>query len=350
MLPYIFVLSMPLLFVFIDKFLNLKLKLGSKIIFFVIIVLFIGFRYKVGGDWDPYIDVYLNRIKNSTTFFDVLQMKEAGYMVLNFIAVKFNLGINFVNLVCGIVLISGIFTFLKKSSYFWLSIIILSYTIFIVGMGYTRQSVALGFVFFALSSWDKSKIKYIFYILLGALFHYPVLFMLVFYVATLKSIKIKILISFFVFAALIYVFKINTGYLISQISVYIDNEYFHSKGALIRIFISLIPSVIIIIFYKRLKEKVDFDLELWLYISLMNVVLFFLAFNFSTFADRLALYLVPVQVVGYSLLIKYLVDNIKLKKLIYFSLAIGYFSLMLLWFVFASHKDFWIPYEFGFFI
>lgn len=338
MLPYLSISLFVFLISLIDYKINKNLKYILKIIFLSIIVLFIGFRYEVGADWSSYLSHY-NEM-DGLNFLDILNKQEVGYMLLNYISWNFGLGINFVNFICALIFIYGIYNFIKTYPYFWLSIMILLYSIYVVGGGYTRQSVALGFVFFALSFWKESKLKYILCIFVAFIFHYTVLFMLIFYIISVKSRLIQFLYIFLIIFVLII---LGDKYLYTKVSVYIFSDDYVSGGAMTRILLNLIPSLIYIYFYYKKQNNYKKQNDIWLNISFTNIFLFFSSFYFSLIADRLALYLVPIQIIGYFTLI----DNVKsnLKPFIYFMISFLYFIVIIYWFNFATHAYSWIPYK-----
>jgi len=81
-------------------------------------VLVIGLRYKVGGDWIPYL-IYLQNARAGdleTVFLSFTNAVSNGslYVFLNWVAVQLGLGIYFVNLVCAAITMVGLIKYCQK--------------------------------------------------------------------------------------------------------------------------------------------------------------------------------------------------------------------------------------------
>ena len=129
------------------------------------------------------------------------------------------------------------------------------YIINVVGMGYTRQSVAYGFLIFSLFALKNQKnLFFLLLILLGALFHKSLILFLILYLINIKKVTIK---EFIPFIFLIVIVSSVILYRFDTIQFYIyyylgDGQHLESKGTILRYLINLIPALIIILFYKKL--------------------------------------------------------------------------------------------------
>ena len=75
---------------------------------------------------------------------------------------------------------------------------------------------------------------------------------------------------------------------------YVITQFHHSEGAVIRVVMSAFAGIIFLIFRRRFK-KTFADENLWLIISLVSIKLLPLAFFYSTFIDRIAIFFIPLQ-------------------------------------------------------
>ena len=153
MIPYFFSYSLISILTILE-FNKIKIYLNhkDKINLFVIIYLclFMGFKFHVGGDWGTYIN-YFNEIADSKLKLKDLN-NDIGYYILNLLIHKLGLEFKIVNLISSVVSLLGIHFLAKKFPRYWLFLLILTpYFLFIVLMGYTRQSIAIGLFFIALS-------------------------------------------------------------------------------------------------------------------------------------------------------------------------------------------------------
>ena len=111
--------------------------------------IFIGFRYEIGGDWENYLDYFL-RMEREGMEFLVSSGRSTGYGVINWFSAKLGWGISGVNTICGVVFVAGLTYFCRRQPMSWLAwTVAVPYLVVVVGMGYTRQSVAIGFLMFS---------------------------------------------------------------------------------------------------------------------------------------------------------------------------------------------------------
>ena len=115
-----------ILFLFILSILGIykkRITILNIIILFFVLVLFIGFRYEVGTDWQ----MYLLRIdsRGDQSLSDLLKRgMEIGFASLESIAYTFGRKIVIVNTLSGIIFIYGLIKYCKKQAYPWLALLI----------------------------------------------------------------------------------------------------------------------------------------------------------------------------------------------------------------------------------
>ena len=123
----------------------LKLENYLQIIFILFFIIIVGFRYKVGSDWNTYNDIFEQNITSKSY--------EFGYVYFIWLSNIFNTQIWGLNLFAALVFFIGYYSLFKNEKYFWFSLnLAIPYLIFIVAMGYTRQSISIGFGMFLLYS------------------------------------------------------------------------------------------------------------------------------------------------------------------------------------------------------
>ena len=143
----------------IDINLEKKLNYILRSFFLIFLILFIGLRHKVGGDWD----IYRNDFYDNINYFNLLTfdyVRDFGYELFSYIFYKQQLGIYGLNLSLAIIFIYSInkFALHFKENYWLIFLIAFPYLIVIVGMGYTRQATAFAFILLSLSSINNKNI------------------------------------------------------------------------------------------------------------------------------------------------------------------------------------------------
>jgi len=341
-LPYIFMLFLMMFPVWIKLRVDKNTKKFLLGILFLILLLFIGLRYKVGGDWYSYLFYYDVSVGKSLK--EVLFLSDPGYMIINWLCGLFGFGIQGVNIISGAIFLFGLFFFIERLKLSYIAYFIaFPYMITIIAMGYTRQSIALGILMIAYVMYVENKFyKTIFFILLAAMFHKTAIFGVIIFLADKRTLFkpiyliVGLLVAFLVFKLMQH--KFDTMY-----NVYIGRNAF-SGGAIPRLALNAISGITYILFYKKFKEIGNENQNLWLFLSIVTIASFFLIPFSSTVADRLSLYLLPLQLVVWSRF-PYLFDDNKVKLLIYFGIVIMYTSYFFVWMFFANHRFQWIPYQ-----
>jgi hypothetical protein len=222
------------------------------------------------------------------------------------------------------------------------------YLVTVVAMGYSRQGVAIGLEMLALLALQNNKLlRFLGWIALAATFHRTVLVLLVLPTSTLSgSLRFSQLIRLGLLAGAAYglysaVIAPDLDYYVQG---YLEAEY-ESQGALIRVALCALPAVAFLLNRRRFQLIPDVQ-RIWTLLSLMAVAAAIGLFTVasSTAVDRLALYLIPLQ-----LFVGSRVPDARLlgippgtwnQLLIAFS-----FAVLIVWLFFAGHSYAWLPYR-----
>jgi hypothetical protein len=315
-----------------------SLKKTSLILLFIYLLIFVGFRHQVGGDWITYQTDFYKYIKD----FDIYNFsykRDFAYEFISFIAYNLNLTIHYVNLICAFIFLYAIFTLGKEFNNYLLVIIIAFPYIFIVGaMGYTKQSTAFALIILAYLSLKKDfYIKFLLYSILAIFFHKSAIAVVSILIISKFKLNFKNLIIFLILLVISYSILINDK---SRIVSYLQHNNYKSDGVFIRIFINFIPAMLFFYYYKYLNFNIFEKRFIFINICLTFLCLLF-AFEFSTFVDRFLVYFAILQILIYPKLLEYKNNSIKIRLM----LISFYFSYLLGWFIFANHSIKWLPYN-----
>lgn len=308
----------------------------------IIILIMIGFRYEVGGDWKNY-EAILRRY----AFLDLGQAltgrDEPGYGFLNWLAQGLGADIWLVNLGCAIPTVAGIRALVQREPNPWLAVLLsIPYLIIVVGMGYTRQAAALGLVMIGLAGLLRhdNVLRYAMWVAAAALFHRSAIICLPLIAFTGNRSRL---------IDLVLVASASVGFysLFLQDSLdrlvrnYIDARY-NSAGATIRISMSVLPGIIFLLFCERLGFTDD-ERKLWRNFSLVALAsaAALMVSPSSTAVDRIALYLLPLQFVVLARIPGTLVSKGAGNLLI----ALYSGAVLFTWLNFAVNAFGWLPYN-----
>lgn len=306
-------------------------------------IFFVGFRHEVGGDWGSYLLMY-EQIGQSTSWSVASRMSEPLYAIINWFSYRYGWGIYFVNLICAFIFLYGLVKFCQRQYNPMLGLLVaLPYLVFVVAMGYTRQSAALGVAFLALNAlMDKKDFRFIILVFVATGFHMSAIVMLGFLIVRLKA---KYFFRFAVVSGVLFALAFYfVGYkLIGKLDLYTGGGL-DSKGAFMRLGLNLIPAVFFIVKRNAFKKMMPNAYLIAIWLSIGSIGLFLLAFIFTTIADRLGLYFSFIQVLIFANLPALIRADGRL--LYYFGVVAFYVVFLLVWLSTSYYaQNFWIPYD-----
>jgi len=304
--------------------------------------LVMGLRHEVGGDWGAY-DRQFSHVA-SLAFSKVVSTTDIGYHLLNWLVAQLSGSIYTVNLFCAAVMMWGAVVFCRRQPHPWLALLAaVPYMLVVVGMGYTRQAVALGFVLLGLSALGSGRVRvFVAWVIMGALFHKSAVLLLP--IAALAASRNRFLTAFMVAltTALTY-FLLLADSAESLWMNYVEAQY-QSEGGAIRVAMNLVPALLLIIYRKRLVPEGQ-ERKLWLLIALFAVMCVPLVGLASTAVDRVALYLIPLQLFVFARL-PLLASTTRTRTLIVLGTVVYYAAVQFVWLNYATHAGYWVPYQF----
>lgn len=308
------------------------------------LVILIGLRHQVGGDWFNYLR-HLDASRDETLGSLLLQ-SDPGYRFLNWVAVQLDLGIYSVNVVGALIFTAGLLSFCRTLPRPWLALAVsIPYLVIVVAMGYTRQGIALGLAMLGLMALERGSVqRFSGWILAGTVFHRSALLLLP--IAALASTKRRILAALWIgVLGLVGYLALLEPDVENLYRNYIEREY-QSQGALIRLGMNAIAAVLFLLFRKRFALSEE-STALWRWISMIALALFaayFVVPGSSTALDRLGLYLLPLQLLVFSSLPS-IAKSARTRTFIVFS-TLGYFAaIQFVWLNYADNAYAWRPYS-----
>lgn len=319
------------------KHVPLMLAVGA-----LLIAVLIGFRYEVGGDWLQYELMFT--YARFSDFGRMLEIGDPGYQVLNWVVEQVGGDLWTVNLVSGLIFGWGLLRFAMAQPDPWLAMVVaIPYLVVVVGMGYSRQALAIGILMAGLASiaHNPSILRFALYVAAAALFHKTAV--ILFPIVALAAPRSR-LINFLIVAAvsaLLYDFFLKDA-MEGFVENYIEAEY-SSEGAAIRVAMNLVPALLLLLFRHRFAFS-EPQYLIWRNFSLaaVGLAVFMVVLPSSTAVDRMALYIIPLQLAVLTRVPGSITSSGAGKlAIIAYSAAV-----LFVWLNFAVHADYWIPYRF----
>ena len=312
---------------------------------FVVLVLMIGLRHEVGGDWFNYLRHI--EIASFETFKEAISRGDPAYRALNWLTANLDLGPYLVNTVSAAIFVWGLVVFCRAQLLPGLALVVaVPYLVTVVAMGYTRQSVAIGFVMLGLAALSDRKIlRFVVFVFLAATFHKSAVIMIP--LALLGGAKNRlwtvlwVSVSGLVFYALFLQESVDALY-----ENYVVAQY-QSSGAAIRLAMNAVPAMLFLLFRHRFAmPKNERTFWTWMSLSALGLAGILVVSPSSTAVDRVALYWIPLQLFVLSRLPDAMSRH-RAGSTIWIFLVTSYSAFVLfVWLFFAKHADAWLPYQF----
>ncbi len=304
--------------------------------------LMIGLRHEVGADWEQYQFIF-----SYAGYADLerqWRLGDPGYQTLNWLVKRAGGDLWLVNLVSGGIFMGGLWRLCREQREPWLAMLVaVPYLIVVVAMGYTRQAIAIGILMAGLAAVLRggSTLRFVLYVAAAALFHKSAVVVLPLVAfASERNGWLNLTIAL---AAAVLLYSIFLEPAVDLlIRNYVVAEY-SSQGAAVRVVMSLIPALL---FLAR-PSLFGFDersRRIWRNFSLAAAALAvaLLLSPSSTAVDRVALYVLPLQVVVLAS-----IPGTLLSRGLGILTVVAYaFAVQFVWLNFATHADYWIPYRF----
>ena len=311
----------------------------------VALTLFIGYRVEVGGDWQVYLH-YLDEAR-ALSLAETLVRQDPGYWLLNRLSVDLDAGIVGVNLACAAIFATGLASFCRAQPRPWLALAVaVPYLVIVVGMGYTRQGVAMGFAMLAFVAAMRGRMaRYVGWILLATTFHRSAFALLLLAPLLGRTLRPLPVLATALAAALAWWLLVE-GSVEHVLAAYVLDDY-SAGGAGPRMLLALAPVAVLAAGWRRLAIGAP-ERRLLAVLSLYTLVLgvLWLVFEDLVIVDRFALYSLPLQLAAYAHLPSLAAGHRAGAALIAAGVVAAYGAVLFVWLNFATHADQWLPYRF----
>jgi hypothetical protein len=306
--------------------------------------LLIGYRFEVGGDWFAYLHHY--ELISSLPFLEAVQRFDPAHGAVNWLSHYLGWGVYGTNLTYGAVFSLGLIAFCRAQPRPLLGLAVaVPYLVVVVAMGYSRQGVAIGFVFFALLALaERNTVKFVVFVAIAAMFHKTAVVLIP--IAALASTQRKIWTFAWVgVTGVLFYFLYLQEAADTLVTSYVGAKM-ASEGGAIRVAMNAVPALLFLLSRKHFRlDKAE--LALWTWISMIALAFVpILVFSpSSTAVDRVALYFIPIQIFVFSRLPDALWRG-RHRLAVRGGVTLYYALVMFVWLNFAAHAFAWLPYQF----
>jgi hypothetical protein len=363
--PYLLVLLLPVLGMAFDRKITRAWSQILWVSYFVFILCFVGLRKKVGGDWDSY-EEFIKAARN-LPLIEGLQIKDPGYALLNWVSANLFNSVYLANFLSALIAVGGLFVFCSYRTNKWLSLVVSApYLVVVVFMGYTRQSAAVGLVMIAILLLERKNILYAaLFIMLAGLFHRTAaLFLLPIILISAglpQGRRIVRTASIFLFSVLYVAFLFRSNFLLNIYSyvlspaasalarlsesepITVSASSMHSAGALFRLTATAGAGAGFLFVAYRMRRS-NLSSVIWGGVALGSLALVPVSLVASTFADRIGLYFIPMQL-HFACVVSCSINNLQIRLIFEGGVAFVSAVLLVLWLHKSQYAPFWLPYD-----
>ncbi|PZU16468.1 MAG: hypothetical protein DI591_05860 [Citromicrobium sp.] len=301
-------------------------------------------RYEIGGDWHAYMDMY-DRARLGTIG-ESLAITDPAFGLLMYLGSAVGGGMYLVNGFCAAILFYGVARTAAQTREPWLAITVaLPYLLIVVGMGYIRQAAAIGMVLIAIDTVRRERPALaLLQLFFGLMFHSTSIVVWPFFAMALANRnKLRILLISTIGAAIVLALIISRA---DEFSAgYLDAEY-SSGGALIRLLMGVIPSLVLVLSVRRFQVG-GRARSIWIGLALANLVaiIALILLSSSTAVDRIALYFTGVQLIAFGSIGELLGFSPRIRIFLRLLVSVYALATLLVFLIYASHAYAWNPYR-----
>jgi len=312
----------------------------------VTLTLLVGWRHEVGGDWGSYLNNFQEAIYNSQ--YAEWWWNDPGYRLLEWTMLQTGWGMYGVNLIGGAIFSYGLVRFCRHLPRPWLALAVaVPYLVIILGMGYSRQGMALGCVMVGLVGLGHGRTAtFVVWVVLGATFHRSAIMLLP--MAALAASHSRLFTSAWVAVVLAAAYALLLEDSVEALQAgYLEAEY-QSEGALVRLTMNALPAALLLWKHHRFAITLP-QQRLWFWFALASLALVGLYFvsPSSTAVDRVGLYLLPLQLMVFAYLPEVLGNKSGQGNGNWVLAVLAYYATVeFVWLNYAIHAFAWLPYQF----
>jgi hypothetical protein len=311
---------------------------------FVLLVVYIGLRHKVGMDWNNYL-VITDRIQGGGPI-EAMEYAEPGFALLTWLSTRIGAGIYGVNLASAVVFCAGLFRLCRRTESPWLALAMATpFLVTVVAMSASRQAIAIGILFWLVAEWKAYPLHWrIGLILLATSFHYSACFFLCFSALDLDARPaVKIAVALVLAFAALWVLE-STGSAEYYVTSYVSekSELTYSPGAIQHVLLNAAPALLLLC-GRRIRERLFPSLIVKRF-ALLALLLVPTAFFFSTAAGRVSFYLFPVSLFALSALPS-IFSAASVRAIVRLVLVCASGFLLWFWLTYANSAQAYVPYE-----
>lgn len=311
----------------------------------VAFALLVGLRHQVGADWFNYESYFLQAAPLSLQA-ALSRFGDPGYYGVGWAIAQAGGGIHALNLVCASSLLLGVVWLVRDQPHPLLGLVAaVPYLIVVVGMGYTRQSAAIGCAMVALVALGQGRAaSFVGWTLLAVAFHKSAVLVLPLGAIVSPWRRLPTAVVVLVLTAAVGWLVLRDAGPVLWRQYVVSNYAFRSQGASFRVAMNVPPALLVLAFGRTL-DPAPARRRLWVWLALAALACVPMLWLSPTATDRAALYLLPLQLYVFGRIPR-LAGRPGFRTLLGLATVASFGLVQFVWFGYSLHARYWLPYRF----
>lgn len=316
----------------------------TYVVLFAALTVFIGYRFLVGADWFNYEVMFLTISRMS--LIDGLTVSDPAYSLVNWLVAQSGGSVWHVNLMCASLFSYALLRFVSQLPSPAAALISAVPTlVIVVAMGYSRQACAIACMMLAATNFNGSfSLRWVIWLSIGVAFHKSTIFIFpIFFFAANQNRTLSLIAGAGLGIALIS--TLILGNIQALIIIYVEAGQ-QSGGAIVRVALAVVTGLVFLVLPKA-SEWCGERRGLWRNMALASLALvpMFILVQSSTIVDRIAILLLPLQLVVFGSISRALTKGPLLQGAVLVAISSFQLSVLLVWLYYSFNVAAWIPYR-----
>jgi hypothetical protein len=315
------------------------------LLLFLLYWIFVGLRFHVGTDWDGYVRIYGGTKLRAAT--ELLFERESGFKLLQWLAYHVGGGLILVNAVSAFVFCAGVFAVARRCVEPYIALVVATPMLVVAfAMSATRQSLAVGIIFYLFATWEKrTTVGRVAFVFLATWFHFSSLFVLVFVALAARVPLVPRLAAAAFLTAIIGVVLYFAPETTSSYSeLYISgSRKLSAPGAWVQVG-ALAAAGFVYFVYRKPWLAVNGENYLYHNLAIAALLAVPMIYISSVGAYRFALFFWPMAMYVWSG-IPAMMERSEARLLYRICVIFTFVALLLGWLTFATNAGGWLPYQ-----
>jgi hypothetical protein len=341
MIPYFALIAIPSIFALA----GVRRRGAILLLVFLLYWLFVGFRFRVGTDWNNYL--YLYSVAKIQTATELIFEREPGFKLLMWLGHQIGGGLITVNAVAALVFCWGVFAVARRCVEPYLALVVATPMLVVAfAMSATRQSLAIGIIFLLFATWEKRTIVgRMALVFLATLFHFSSLFILIFVALAAKiPLPVRLVAAAFLAAIIGIVLYLTPEAASTYSDIYVSgSRKLSAPGAWVQVG-ALAAAALIYFVYRKPWLAANGENALYQNLAIAALLAVPMIYISSVGAYRFALFFWPMGMYVWGGL-PTLMERSEARLLYRTALISASTVLMWGWLTFANNSAGWIPYQ-----